>query len=363
LSLIQTENPNFKASDGWLDSFLTRHDLSIRRVNSTTPLQETEYLEIAQKFRTSMKEVVSKFKIQDKYIINLDETPFFWEYLPRKVVCSKFSKACSAWKRGYHHQRSTLALAVTASGDVLRPTLILKRTTPYYLQGDNDISLLVLNSKKGWMDENNMVDWIDKVLMPYVQDAEALLIMDSYESHISNKVLSHLKRFTNIHVGIIVGGTTAYCQPLDITVNKEFKSICKKKSLEFTNRVATLLNEINHENRSEVSTRLMILENKFIIAEKDLTRRKKKEKLSQAMLIKKMTVEDIYSWIRAAHLHIKNNPELIIKGFIKGGYLNHQNLEPLVQSNHIHQIEIEEEVNGLFPLSEDEQDGADEDRR
>lgn len=192
--------------------------------------QETEFQDIAQKFSNGMKEIIKKYKIKPQYIINVDESPFFWENLPRKVLCDKFGSKAKAFNRAYHHNRSTLFLGCTGAGTMLRPTLILKRAYLYFLQADNDIGLLILNHKTGWMEEINFLIWIEKILFPYVKDNNALLLMDSYESHMSSKVLNHLKKYPNIHVGII-GATTDYCQPLDITVHKEVKESIGKNRL------------------------------------------------------------------------------------------------------------------------------------
>ena len=48
LELIAPENPNFKASDSWLEAFLNRHHLSVRQMNTKDRVQEDENLEIAQ---------------------------------------------------------------------------------------------------------------------------------------------------------------------------------------------------------------------------------------------------------------------------------------------------------------------------
>lgn len=135
----------------------------------------------------------------------------------------------------------------------------------------------------------------------------------------SSKVLNYLKSYSNIHIGIIVGTTTSFAQPLDITVHKEVKRICKQKSVEYTNRLVKTLNEIMPKGE-EVNDRLLVLDNQVIVAEKDLKRRSKRPN-TQAYLIQKMTVEDIYIWIKEAYLYLRSYPELIIKGFIQGGYV------------------------------------------
>ena len=57
-----------------------------------------EHFVLTQKFRLATKEIIKKYKIEGKFIIDLDETLFIWEYLPKKIVYHKLSKTCRAWK-------------------------------------------------------------------------------------------------------------------------------------------------------------------------------------------------------------------------------------------------------------------------
>jgi len=105
-------------------------------------------------------------------------------------------------------------------------------------------------------------------------------------------------------------------------VNKEFKGICRQKSLEYTNRLIKTLNEMNFnfEGRPAVSDKITIIEGQTVIAQKDL-KRQRKNKTTQVMLLKEMTPEDIYPWIKAAHFHICKNPDLVRKDFITPGFI------------------------------------------
>ena len=58
-------------------------------------------------------------------------------------------------------------------------------------------------------------------------------------------MLKFLKDYPNIHLGVIVGGTTYKIQPLDININKKFKTLCKKKSIEHSNSTLMALNKMN----------------------------------------------------------------------------------------------------------------------
>ena len=168
------------------------------------------------------------------------------------------------------------------------------------------------------------IAWIDRVLLPYVKQSQAGLMMDSYEAHKCDKILTHLQQYPNIHIGIIVGGTTAFSQPVDITVNKEFKVVCCQKSLQYTNQlVKTLVDEIGEIHQPSIKSNILLVNNQVVIAEKDQSkaRTRRPKTLTQAMLLRKITVEDRYSWINAAYNNLQNQTELIRKSFIKAGYV------------------------------------------
>ena len=191
-----------------------------------------------------MYDTIDKYKIRESMIINMDESPYFWEYLPRNILASKLSKCAYGWKRGFHNIRSTLILAAAADGTLLRPSLILNRSTPYILKCNNEIDLL-LNSPNGWNNTQLTKKWIEKILVPYVKNEHCLLVWDSFESHKCDDMLNFLKKYPNIHLSAIVGGMTSVGQPLDISINKKFKTICKKQYLKHTNKLLEFLIESN----------------------------------------------------------------------------------------------------------------------
>jgi len=184
----------------------------------------------------------------------MDETPFFWEYLPRRVATRKLSKTTKGWKRGYDHSRSTLTLAITAAGTFLRPCLVLKRKSAYELQATNDIGLWLTHTANGWMSSETTIGWLKEILIPYVNSRQCLLMFDSYQGHINDSVFNFLQKYPNIHLGVIVGGTTARDQPLDIKVNKAFKDECRKRAIRLTNNLLEAVFQSgemkNHESSS-----------------------------------------------------------------------------------------------------------------
>lgn len=92
-----------------------------------------------------------------------------------------------------------------------------------------------MNTKNGLVKEETFIHWLQQVLLPYVQNNQCLLLLDSYEAHISPKVTDFLKAYKNVHLAVIVGGTTSTDQPLDVKINKAFKDKCKARAFLHTN--------------------------------------------------------------------------------------------------------------------------------
>jgi len=212
--------------------------------------------------KTAVNEVITKFKIPKCRIINMDESPYFWEYLPRRILAPKLSGVATCWKRGYHNCRSTLTLAIAADGTFLRLLLILQRKTPYSLKCSNEIYMIVSNTKNGWANEETIIEWINKILLPYVNGEHCMLLWDSYEAHKSFNVLEHLKKTPHVHVGIIIGGRTSVDQPLDISVNK---TICKRESISHANILLNYLTESNSSTQNDHNKKEKLIRGKSVI--------------------------------------------------------------------------------------------------
>ncbi len=88
--------------------------------------------------------------------INMDETPMYWEYLPRRVIHRKGTKVISSIKTGFEYRRSTLTLACSAFSNVLKPALILRRKRPYELGCSNHIQIFLQKSDNGWQNSGTM---------------------------------------------------------------------------------------------------------------------------------------------------------------------------------------------------------------
>ena len=73
------------------------------------------------------------------------------------------------------------------------------------------------------MDEEMMLEWIDLVWEPATEGQRAMLVLDSFSAHITPAVKQKLKSINTVPL-VIPGGCTSKIQPLDVSLNKPFKS-------------------------------------------------------------------------------------------------------------------------------------------
>ena len=83
--------------------------------------------------------------------------------------------------------------------------------------------MFVRVQEKAWMDEDLMLEWIDLVWEPATEYQRALLILDTFSAHFTEPVKKKLKEINTIPV-LIHGGCMSKIQPLDVCLNKPFKS-------------------------------------------------------------------------------------------------------------------------------------------
>ena len=90
----------------------------------------------------------------------------------------------------------------------------------------------ITHSQKHWSNEETMIQYVDNIILPYVErtkeilnkgEASALVIMDSLKGQITEKI-DKLLGDNNIHVCLLPANTTDLLQPLDISVNKPTKT-------------------------------------------------------------------------------------------------------------------------------------------
>jgi hypothetical protein len=78
--------------------------------------------------------------------------------------------------------------------------------------------------EKGWFDGRVGQIWIEKVLAPYVRDAQkALLLVDHFSVHLTSEFVKSANNL-GVDVDFVPAGYTCVLQPVDVGVNAPFKT-------------------------------------------------------------------------------------------------------------------------------------------
>ncbi|CAI7800403.1 unnamed protein product [Closterium sp. NIES-54] len=197
----------WKGSQRWSERFRKRWNLSCKE------------------FWQFVRDARNEYAIDNRYIINADETPLWLEMPATTTVEQTGVKSVPICSAGYQKERVTVMLACTATGEKLKPWVFFKRKT--LPKGD-------FSNANGRMEATGVIQWLDEGVVPFpkpkfgVQSRSAMLVLDSYHGHLTKEVKA---RFTalNLVPAVILAGSTPDVQPIDVSVNKSFKARKIKK--------------------------------------------------------------------------------------------------------------------------------------
>jgi len=243
---MDNDYSGFSASSGWLRGWMKRFNITLKTPNASIDEEAVDQLQVKQDKLESFKkwyvDLKDKHGYKDSLIINMDETPVWYEPKVCKVV-EKRDVDLVVVKRGDKgddRARVTAVLAVSRDGTMLQPTVIHKskikvaREQPGKTREERG-QVALYKQESNCMTSDIMVDWIEKTLVPHVEkervsvndvEERCLLIMDSFSGHRTAAVKETLERH-GIDLCMIPGGMTKHLQPLDIAVNRSFKSKVK----------------------------------------------------------------------------------------------------------------------------------------
>ena len=106
----------------------------------------------------------------------MDETPVYLDLVPGKVIDKRGKKTVHVRTTSSEKNRITATLCCTAAGKLLPPFIVFKGKT---MRPPKNVHIppgvICTTQSKAWMDEERMLQWIDKVWLPYVQGKPALL--------------------------------------------------------------------------------------------------------------------------------------------------------------------------------------------
>ena len=200
---------------------------SANQINDSADTPESK----AVQFHERIAELKQTYHYKESDIINMDETPVWFDMPVKQAVDVKGKKQVVMVKQGNNRQKVTVVLACAADGTKLPPVVIAKgsgrrQTQPVMVDG-----IPVWRQKSGTMTAELMIKWLKFQFSEPEPDttdgSKRLLIYDSFSGHLTDDVKKQVAA-SKLHLAVIPGGCTGLCQPLDLTVNRSFKARLRK---------------------------------------------------------------------------------------------------------------------------------------
>ncbi len=216
---------HFKASDGWVSSFFKRWNLTLRTPtasHSSSLLKQNQLQEAVMKYWRIIYKLRCEQHIPIRCIGNMDEVPVYFDMAPKAVIARKGSRTVCVKTNNMEKTRITVVLACLADGTKLPPMVIFRGKTKRSIANAvaPDDSMIVTYQENAWNTSALTNRWINDVWFQYVPD-RSLLIWDEFAGHFE----SHGDILSNdCYYAIIPKACTSVMQPLDVSINKPFKT-------------------------------------------------------------------------------------------------------------------------------------------
>ena len=235
------------------------------------PAQLEEKLE---KFVTNVQVLREAHSFPDAMIINMDETPLYFDMPCSHSVHRKGCREVRIRSTGADKRRLTIILACTAAGDMLPPMVIFKGKRA--LKNLHiPAGVVVAVQPKAWNDAALTKIWVQKVICQYTQKQHALLVWDTFSGHMTEDVAVELQK-KNITIATIPGGCTSKIQPLDVCLNKPFKSNCRSQWVAFMQQQVAqqeLGERLKPASKQQVVVDWVVQSNKLLDSKKEIIRK------------------------------------------------------------------------------------------
>lgn len=213
-----------KFSQKWVDGFMSRHLLSNRRRTTVAQRLPEEYNEDQQCFLSYILYMRTEYNYPLNLIGNMDETPLSFNLPSQTTVEERGKRTVSILTTGHEHTNFTVTLTCLADGTKLPPVIIFKLVNVPREQFPDGVYIRA--NPSGWMDEKEMLWWMENVWHRRANlgsNPRSLLVLDSFSAHKTDPVKRRFRE-KNTDIAIIPGGLTSRLQPLDVSLNKSFKT-------------------------------------------------------------------------------------------------------------------------------------------
>jgi len=295
---------HIKLNRHWAYSLFKRMNFVPRK--PTTSKSKNSVKDFAKAKKEFLQEVVTTVEMEGvppELIMNWDQTGI--KIVPTTTWTMERRGSKRVEVVGTNDKRQiTAVFCGTIQGDFLPVQLIYTgKTARCHPKYKFPAGWHVTHAKKHWSTEKTMLQYIERIILPYVNSVRmylsddtvaGLVIMDNFKGQVTATV-SKLLEDNHLHVCLLPPNTTDFLQPMDLSVNKPAKSFLKNEFSEWYS------DEILQQLRAHRRVSL----NQIELDPIDLGLPALKELGAQ--------------WLVKMVQYIEDNPQFVMNGFIKAG--------------------------------------------
>ena len=152
--------------------------------------------------------------------INVDETPSYVRNAPSRALHFIDTPYPWAWTRTDERAKVTVIGACTGEGSMLKSGIVAKgkttRREDKYLAQIGDFAF-IQHTKSGVTNTTSFIEYMEGIIVPYINDQPAVLIVDAYKAHLTPRVRDFCAD-KNIRLVKVPHRATSTLQPLDVGV-------------------------------------------------------------------------------------------------------------------------------------------------
>ena len=275
------ENYTIKRLQQIIYRFLKNNNFSLRKITHIGQKIPNNSLDLFYYFFHIIHEGRVLLKIDDNEndlnrIINMDETPIFFEIYHNYTYDKKGKKSIIIDTNGGDKQHITVLLTTCGGGKKLPPLLVFKgipnatvEKRYNQLECVRKKKLFIFCQNHAWCDDTIFKYWFEKIFLNYeknIAKKKCFLLIDKAPSHKSENSLQLMKN-NKTYYKFIFEGMTKYLQPNDIGLNKVFKDRIKNEYLNM--KVNEFMN-----NNNEIDYLTQKFKDNKKISDKDIQRLK-----------------------------------------------------------------------------------------
>lgn len=173
---VELGHDDFSASNGWLESFFKRHNISLKDLcGESGDVSE----EVVNDWTQRIPDIVAGYDPKD--IFNADETGLYYRALPNRTYAIK-GDPCKGTKTA--KERITVLLACSAAGEKLTPLVIGRSAKPRCFRNKDILPVTYRNNRKAWMTSVLFAEWLDKLNNSMIrQNRKILMLVDNCGAH------------------------------------------------------------------------------------------------------------------------------------------------------------------------------------